>query len=1091
MMCRLTRVLLFVMMLVLSFSASAQTSRLKSDNLTVSLQNAALIDAFGQLNKISGYTFIYDDAAIATTARLSLSLKNATIYRIMDEVASQAKISYKIVDGTISVSNVVVNQQDVRPANLPSGVVYNADKQPLAGVAVVIKGTQKGTTTDANGHFNLNYGATDTLTINFLGYTTLHVAANGRTFIEATIHEASEQIGDVVVVGYGTQRKVNLTGSVASVSTDKLQGRLVSQTSQLLQGLAPGLTVTQSTGEPGAVSALNIRGVGTLGNSSPLVLIDGVEGDINSVTPDEIASISVLKDAASAAIYGSRAANGVILITTKRGSLDGFSITLKANIGWQRPTQLPEFLGVLDYFKYYDMVYANEGKGYIYGQDYIDNYAAHMRSDPNNYPDTDWQKETMDGSGLQQSYNLGFSGGTERIKAMGALTYINQDGIISNSTYDRYGARVNTDITLASRLNMGLDLVANRSVQTEPGPGFKEVFYQMNRLSPEYPAYYNIDGKKVFAPGWNGSNSVVMAKDSGTNTYTTDDVTVSAKLKYTPVKDLNISGNFAPRVLNYDRRYYNKRTILKGLDGQQFATTDKTRLVRENYKTNNYTLNLLVNYHRTLGKHFVSALVGYEQIYNSDDFFNASREGFVLPKYEQLDAGSSSIQKNSGDKYEWALQSYFGRINYSFDDRYLFEFNIRRDGSSRFAEGHRYGTFPSLSVGWRISEEKFAKDISWLDNLKITGSWGKLGNQDVGIYPAYSSIKMDYKAIIGYKSNDAAAQQIFANKSISWETTRVVNVGLEFSVLRNRLTGSFEYYDKYTTDILLKVPIPTTVGLEPSEQNAGRVRNRGWDMTLGYRDKAGKLNYSVQFTLSDVKNKVLDLFGTGPLIDGLLVQQEGYPINSIYGFRALGLFASDEEVAGHPTQFGNVAPGDIKYANLNDDDSITEANDRTVIGSTIPRYTYSAMINLDYKGFDLGIFFQGVGKVDGYLAGNAAWAYYSGGKIQKWQTDHWTPDNLDASYPRLTSTYTNNQQASSFWIKSGAYLRLKNIQIGYTLPQRWVGKIGAKNVRIYLSGENLFTCHNFYDGWDPESPVGAGTYYPLIKTYSFGLDIKF
>ena len=477
-----------------------------------------------------------------------------------------------------------------------------------------------------------------------------------------------------------------------------------------------------------------------------------------------------------------------------------------------------------------------------------------------------------------------------------------------------------------------------------------------------------------------------------------------------------------------------------------------------------------------------------------------------MENYEVLDVGSTKNQTATGSAYEWSLMSYFGRLNYNFNEKYLFEANARIDGSSRFAEGYKYGFFPSVSAGWLVTEEQFMENLTWLDYLKVRASWGRLGNQNIGNYPFASAISLGQD----YVFNDnvpalGAALLDAANPEISWETAEMTNFGFDATLWKFSVTA--EYYIKTTYDILLKLPIPQITGLNAPYQNAGTVRNKGWDMRLQYGDAIKDFHYSIGVTLSDVKNEVIDLVGTGPYLSGSgygaerIILEEGEPMNSLYGLECEGIFQSQEEIDNHAQQYGVVEPGDLKYkdqvADNNNDgipdqpDGIINASDRVIIGNTIPRYTYSFDLSCNYKGFDFSAFFQGVGKCDGYLDEQSTMAFYLGGTAYEWQKDYWTQDNTDASYPRLTFNHPNNEQVSSFWLKSAAYLRLKNLQVGYTLPKSLVEKSFIEKARIYFSGQNLLTFDNFYESFDPEAPYGNGSYYPMVKVFSFGIDCTF
>jgi TonB-linked SusC/RagA family outer membrane protein len=502
-------------------------------------------------------------------------------------------------------------------------------------------------------------------------------------------------------------------------------------------------------------------------------------------------------------------------------------------------------------------------------------------------------------------------------------------------------------------------------------------------------------------------------------------------------------------------------------------------------------MKALITYEKGFKDHEFTLLAGIEQVDFRGDWIEGFRDEYILENYEVLNAGSPVNQTATGSATEWALRSFFGRLNYNYRHKYLIEANLRYDGSSRFAKRHKYGVFPSVSAGWRISEEVFMKDIDWIDNLKIRASWGRLGNQDIGNYPFVSSVTLGLNYMFNQTPGQGGAVIDAANSDITWETTTMSNIAFDATVF-SHLSVTFEYYMKNTSDILLKLPIPGTTGLNAAYQNAGEVQNKGWDFSASYNDKIEHFEYNIGINLSDVKNIITNLKGTGPYIYDRTIHKEGFSISSLYGLQAEGLVQSEEEIKNHANQFGIIlVPGDIKYKDQNND-NIINAEDRVVMGSFMPRYTFGIDFYGKYKNIDLSFLLQGVGKTDGYIDQHGVFAFYMGGTAQEWhKKDHWTPENRNASYPRLTFNYPNNEQVSSFWVRNAAYLRLKNLQIGYTIPEKIVSKTFLDYCRVYLSAQNLFTVTSFYENFDPESPVGSGQFYPMMKIYSFGLNLKF
>lgn len=970
-----------------------------------------------------------------------------------------------------------------------SGRVTDESGIPIEGVSVSVKGRASEVATSREGEFSVLAENGEVIVFRMMGYETQELTYNGQQRMDVIMSSGVTDLDEVVVVGYGTQKRANVTGAVVSVTTEDLASRPFASTSSALQGVAPGVTVTSSSGAPGSGSAIRVRGIGTLNNSNPLVLIDGVEGDMNTIDPNIIESINVLKDAASSAIYGSRAANGVILVTTKRAKGEGLQVGYNAYTGFQSPTNLPNKVDAIDHMEMINLAHINSGASPLFAEGYIEEYRQNMGADPDQYPNTDWQKEVLRGSGVMHNHNLSISGGGQKFRFLTSAGYLDQQGIIETSRYNRYSIRNNADIIFNDKLSMQVDLQLIKKNTTAPGGGLSEVFLQMNRIPAIQPGRYS---NGLYGEGWNGNNPIAFSgEDGGSQIEEHLNLLGRFAVNYTPVEWLNIEVLAQPRFEELYNDNFDKAIQTYQADGSPlFVRPERTTLANRSIRS------LYGNYYgyatatQDIGHHEFKLLVGSSlETFNTRNF-RAYREGFLFPQYRVLNAGLQDNREATGTASEWALQSFFGRFNYNYDSRYLIEVNARYDGSSRFASGHKYGFFPSVSGGWRVSGENFMQGVSsTVNNLMLRASWGRLGNQNIGTYPFASTLSLS-SYTLGGQITPTAALNDMNNELISWETSEMANFGLDLMLLGN-LTLSLDWYDKVTSDILLALDIPMSIGLSAPTQNAGKVRNRGWDAVLGYRGEAGDFKYRVDFNISDVKNTVLDLRGVSQ--SGLLVSREGHPINSLLALRADGYFQSQEEIDAHASQIGVVGPGDIRYVNQNpEDDNLINADDFVIIGSTIPRFTYGLNLNADWKGFTFNAFAQGVGKADGYLHGRAIQPFYSGASAYEQHKDYWDPENPNATFPRLTwGDAGNNYQHSSFWMRSAAYLRLKNIQLGYNLPDKFLSRVKVGQARIYVNGTNLFTVDNFWDGYDVETPVGTGTNYPLVKTYSVGVDLRF
>ncbi len=1072
---------------VMAVDTYAQMTR-----ISIKADQERLENVLGKIESESEFFFLYNKDLVDVEQKVSVDAQNETIKAILDQVFEGKDIAYTVFNRQIVLSNIDMINEMVAQQKSVSGTVTDQSGQPLPGVTVVVKGTTQGTVTNADGNYSLiNIPGNATLVFSFVGMLTQEVVVGDQTNINIEMAVDAIGIEEVVAIGYGTQKKVNLTGSVGFVDAEQIVSKSVGQASMALQGLIPGVTVIQNSGKPGADGGtIRIRGVGTIGDSNPLILVDGVPGSMNDLDVSEIDNISVLKDAASASIYGSRAANGVILITTKRAKDNQFQINYRASAGWQEPTGLMQKVNGYDHMVMINEAYNNVGRTPPFSQEYVDAYKTNAPSDE--YPETNWHNVMLKDRAFQQNHYIGVNGGGEKIKILGSVSYWDQDGILE-SNYERLNIRLNSDIQIRKNLSIGFDILVKNEGNSEP----PQQWYWLARY-PQNLAGKNENGS--WGIGWDGSNGWATQEDGGHAESITNETLVNMKADWEVTKGLNFRLQIAPnKSINHYKSfrkhvdlYYPDGTIVNPSEFKATLTEKFTKPVTNNYK-------FLIDYNKNIQDHTISALLGWEAIDYKTEWIQGYREQFPLENYEVLNVGSQLNQEATGSAAEWSLMSYFGRINYNFKEKYLLEANVRVDGSSRFAKNYRYGVFPSFSAGWRISEEPFLEDANWLPYMKLRASWGNLGNQNIGNYPYTSSVTFGQNYIFGDAPFIGAALVDGANPEISWEKTEIVNFGLDANIGNFNLTA--DYYIKNTSDILLELPIPLIAGLSAPYQNAGKVRNRGWDLRLEYSNQIKKLNYRIGATLADVKNEVVDLVGTGPYIYTRNVHMEGYPIYSLFGLEAEGLFLDENDVLNHASQFGAVQPGDIKYKDQSVDvdgdgipdepDGVVNASDRVVLGSTIPRYNYSFDFSFNYEGFDLELFFQGVGKVDGYLDNFATMAFYLGGSAMEWQKDHWTVDNPNAPYPRLTFNYPNNEQVSSYWMRSAAYLRLKNLQFGYTLPARWMERISVKKLRVFFSGQNLFTLDDFYQGYDPEAPVGQGDYYPMVKVFSFGIETNF
>ena len=1018
------------------------------------------------------------------------------------------KISYKCLMVTMMLFACIFSSYAQKVA--VKGNVTDNDNYPLISASVVIEGTTTGTTTDADGNYSIQASVGQKLVFSYIGYQTKSVTVvEGKAVYDVVLPVDATYLSEVVVVGYDVQKKVNLTGSVASVSSDVLANRPIASSTAALQGIAPGVTVTTRSGAPGGDGgSIRVRGIGTFGGSSatPLVLIDGVQGSLDAIDATQIDKISVLKDAASSAIYGSRAANGVILVTTKRGKAGFTQVQYDGYVGWSTPTDVPQTVGAEDYMKLSRETSENDGSQSIYTDDYIANYGKYHAIDPDNYPLTDWKKAILTGSGLSQNHTLNLTTSNDRISVMTSLGYMDQEGIIKRTDYKRYNLRNNMNVQITKKLAMKLDLSVLSSNRNYL-PQQSGLFNLMNTRDPLILTKYSTGLYAMMSGG--SINSLPALEGQGGDTKTEKlDLNGSMTLTYDPADWLTIEGKVAPR---WDGAFTHKFVNKLKLYTDAYGTLASSSNVAFNQLTESTSRSYYGNYqgtatlHKQFGNNSFKLLLGVSRETYDGKAISAYRQNFAYPDYEVISAGADDETKdNSGTEYEWALQSYFARLNYNFKERYLFEANFRADGSSRFSKGHQWGYFPSFSAAWRISEEEFMENAkSVLSDLKVRGSYGRLGNQNIASeYPAYEllatgSISMNNNIL------PIVTMTTLANKDISWETSEMTDVGLD-ATLFNKLNLTADWYYKKTYDILMQLDIAQTIGLGAPYQNAGTVRNVGWEVSASYNDQWGDFSFGVQANLSDVDNRIVDMNGTTGG-SGVLRNQEGSPINSLYGFKCLGIARTQEaadEVNANCPQFGTtIKAGDLVYADM-DGNAVINDNDKTIIGSTVPRYTYGLMLNFGWKGLNLSAFLQGVGMADGYLNSYYVMPCQQGGTFRVEHLDRWTPDTPNATYPRLTLTSLNNWKDSDFWMRSSAYCRVKNVQLSYTLPKSIVKHLACKSAMFYVNAQNLFTFTRFYQGYDPEVNYDSGASdgvavgavagnYPQVKTITAGIDIKF
>lgn len=999
-----------------------------------------------------------------------------------------------------------------------TGTVKEAESgSELPGASITVKGTTSGTITKVDGTYSLEVpDESAILVFSYVGYQSIELPVQGRSVIDVTLETDAQTMEEIVVIGYGSQKKENLTGSVGVVSAKSLEARPITNASQSLQGQVSGVWINQNSGEPGQDGAtIRIRGIGTLNDANPLILVDGIEAPFGNIDPNDIESITVLKDAASAAIYGSRAANGVVLVTTKRGSRNSKpTFSYNGYTGFTQSANIPDYIWDSgEFMNLRNEADINSGNQPLYPNDVVNDYTA-------NGPNTNWFDEVFRNAAIQQ-HSFSVRGGSEKTNFNLSLGYLKQEGIVEfTEGTERYNARLNMDTEVLEGLNIGASFYLSRQESDLDNIGQDGgVLARTTRLGPNFPAYDSqgrladrdrtLDAIELSTPN-------ILAEVQALNRVLQDNRFLgNMYAEYEIIEGLKVKATFAANYQQDNDQFFNRRFEtfdwrtgdlgLIWLENRQLTNTSRQQL--------NVTSWLQATYEKSFGLHNISALVGANQESSEQTFFEAARLEIPSNSLPALSTGNPETSTNNGLATEWALRSFFGRVTYNFNSKYLFEFNIRRDGSSRFGANNRWATFPSLSAGWVISREEFFDGIGAIDFLKVRASWGQLGNQNLGggelssdnsgnDYPFAANISFDQAYNFGGTIVGAAAQTTLGNPNIKWETTEQVDIGLDMSMLGGALNVEADYFVRTASDILFDQNNPGVTGVRsPTTVNIAQVRNRGWEMSVDYTQNIGELEFTIGGNVTKVESEVLqiDPLLTGEadrVIDGAFIIQRGSPINALFGLEALGIFQSQQEIDEAPdqSQFGQPTPGDIRYRDINGDGTVTIA-DRTVLGKDNPSWIYGINARVSFKGFDIAALFQGVADAETFETSRFYAPFNNSGGVATIWRDRWTPENPSTTLPkiRIGQAGVNNNVNHSWWMTNRDYLRLKNLQIGYNFPQSMLQNIFIDNLRVFVNGTNLFTITD-YIGFDPEREernTNGTSGYPQLKIFTGGVNVRF
>lgn len=1041
--------------------------------LKLSFKNARLENVLDEISEQSGIKIAYSNEELQTARQVSLTMNTQSIEEALRAVLGE-NYSFKQIEDYIAIAKKTetapLAPEDDRNWTIQGQVLENSEPPyPLSGVNIVIKGTQLGVISDPNGYFSIKAKKGDIITFNFLGFKEYeYVVSRAISNLSVSLSEDIETLEEVVVTGFSEEKKLNTISSVASLDVARnLSTKPITSLSQSLQGGITGLNVTQSSGLPGADAAtIKIRGISSLKtNNDPLVLVDGIPMDMNNLDPNTIESVTVLKDAAAAAIYGAKAANGVIVIKTKRGMPGKVNVSYNGYVGIQQATYLPEFVDAAGYMEMINAANKNIGGDPVYSQQSIDNTRA--GTDPYQYPNTDWC-DFLFKNGMIQSHSVSVSGGSNLARFALTANYLQNEGLLDKANSDRLNIRANTSVSLLDNLSVNMDFNSYRTNRQEPM--YRSESYASTIIGYMYstppntvPRYPMKEGSESIYYGNRPEqrNPAALMDQGGRYKALEDNVSINIAPRWEVIPRLVLRGQYSYRVsskaTNEKRAAYNFFDYDSGALLETWGSINNATKDRSSYYyiggTAEYTLETL--------KHRLFVIGGYNQELT-----------------------------NNGDWDQWSMTSFFGKANYTFDSRYLFEVTVRRDGSSRFGKGNKFGVFPSAGAGWNLHEEKFMKSLKFLNNMKLRASYGLLGNENIGLYK--------YQTLINASNGN---ETTYGNPNITWETVHMLNVGTDIRIFKD-IDITFNYYDKKTTDLILEPPVSFIGGTTSALLNAGKVRNRGWELDVNYGKQVNKdFGFNIHGGLSQNKNKIEELFG-GPYDNGDKIHQEGYALNSFFVYPTNGLlqesdFTKNAEGEWIPKEgvviFDGQQPGDIKYIDRNKDGKIS-TDDRIIRGDEQPKLNYFANLSLNYKRWSFEVLFQGVTGVDAYYGEPYSFGLNTAGDGQTplaVQMDYWAPQNPNAKYPRIApnSTYGNNNHTSDFWHFDASYCRVKYIQLGYMFDQLALKKIGISNIRVYVNAQNPFTFTK-EKLVDPESR-GQKSSYPLVKTYSLGLSLNF
>ncbi len=1087
----------------LSLMARKLEAQSLEKKISLKIEQGALYEALDKIGASANISFSYVVTREMLNTKISINVRNQRVSAVLRKMLDPLSLVYLVADGKI-----IIRQGLPKPVNMPlalplaivarslKGRVVSEKGNPLPGVTLQVKGTGNAVITNDGGEFELkNIPDNAVLVVSMIGYVTQEVPTGAQTELGIVLQEDTKKLNEVVVVGYGSQLKTSLTSAVATVKGAAIAERPVPNVVNALQGQVPGLFVQQTDAMPGSGSTkLNIRGISTLSNNPVLVLIDGVAGQLETLNPQDIDNISVLKDASATAIYGARASGGVLLVTTKKGRQNSKPVlSYDAYVGTQQPTYLPKLVNAVDFMTKWNESQLNDNPDATvrFSDDAIAKYAS------GELPSTDWVDAIFKSNALQTQHNIGVSGGSKNTDYFISLGYLRQQGLVTGVLNQRYSSRVNLNTQITDRLKLGINTVYMNAPKSFAGAGiYTTAMHWAYILNPTEWAYTKAGRNRTYR---GGSQPVAIINDGGFEHYKDNYFNTNMSLQYDILPGLSAKTQYSYNSRDIKHKVFRATYQLFDDDEKLVDTEQSPNSLTDDQSTEvNQTFIATLNYALHLNRHDIKLLGGFSRENLSYENTSLGRSDFLNNSIHVINGGSADkdFWQTSGGAYEWGIQSWFGRANYSYNDRYLLELSARYDGSSRFYN-NRWGFFPSVSAGWRISEENFLKNSNIISNLKLRASYGKVGNQnavgaDSRAYYPWASIISTGAVYFNDKAQTTTFYNNSPNPNLTWEEKTTGNIGVDAGFLDEHITFTADVFRERTSGILLTPNVPSTFGRAAPVMNLGRMGNWGYEISAGYQNRDHQFKYGVLVNFYDARNKILDLGGTPDVLDvnPIMVGQSRW---TWYGYKSAGLFQSDEDVQHSPKYKPQNKAGDIKYVDQNGDGNITPA-DRVVLGDADPHKMFGISGNFSWKQFDLNFLFQGVLKNKTYLTGYAVSPFNYGGTFTQDLMDSWTPDNRDARYPLFRQDQSVNGDFSDFWLFDSKYLRLKNLQLGYTLPQNLLQRLNISQLRFYVMLENAFTIKSkaFPKSYDPEiDNWQSGVNFPQQKTFTLGLNLKF